>query len=108
MRRQVAALTVVVVLGGCSASPDGAAGPAPATKSSASTPVGGPVTLLALGDSWPYGAHCNGCTPFPELYAQGLEKELGLEVDVLNLVTNGGTSASLRQSLTFDPAYSDA
>lgn len=46
--------------------------------------------------------------PFPELHAEGLEKELWLEVEFLNLVTNGGTSASLRQSMTFDPAYSDA
>ncbi|MDF2969044.1 MAG: hypothetical protein K0Q93_2822 [Nocardioidaceae bacterium] len=29
-------------------------------------------------------------------------------MEFLNLVTSGGTSASLRQSMTFDPAYSDA
>src|SRR5215203_1669094 len=108
MRRQVAALVAVVVLSGCSASSDGA-GPTPAARSTSSSPVtGGPVTLLALGDSWPYGAHCNGCTPFPELYAEGLEKELGREVTLLNLVTNGGTSASLRDSLTSDSSYGDA
>jgi lysophospholipase L1-like esterase len=66
------------------------------------------VTLLALGDSWPYGAHCNGCTPFPQLYAQGLKTELSREVTLLNLVTNGGTSNSLRQSLASDPSYGDA
>src|ERR671912_2184721 len=108
MRRQVASLVAVVVLSSCSAAPDGAA-PAPTvTASSAPGPVGGPVTLLALGDSWPYGAHCNGCTPFPQLYAQGLKTELSREVTLLNLVTNGGTSNSLRQSLASDPSYGDA
>ena len=108
MRGHVAVLVAVVVLTGCAASTDGSSPPPAAHSSSSSRVTGGPVTLLALGDSWPYGAHCNGCTPFPELYGEGLERELGRDVTLLNLVTNGGTSASLGDSLTSDPRYGEA
>jgi lysophospholipase L1-like esterase len=106
VRRAVGVVAVVVLLGGCVSSTDGAGPTGSGDESPVATPTADqPVTLLALGDSWPYGAHCNGCRPFPELYADGLEHVLGRDVRFLDLVTNGGTSASLRQALTGDVNY---
>ena len=58
-----------------------------------------PWIYLAFGDSWPYGAHCNGCDAFPGLYAAGLEATTGNEIDFINRTKNGGTSASLLESI---------
>lgn len=52
-------------------------------------------TYVAFGDSWPYGAHCNGCKPFPALYADALAATTDHSIDFINLTTNGGTSQSL-------------
>lgn len=57
---------------------------------------------VAFGDSWPYGAHCGSCTPFPELYADALEAAAGAEVDFRNRTTNGGTSLDLLTSIRED------
>jgi hypothetical protein len=65
-------------------------------------------TYVAFGDSWPYGAHCNGCQPFPGLYAMGLKAATGHEIDFINLVENGGTSASLLADFREMSAYRDA
>lgn len=63
-----------------------------------------PLRYVAFGDSWSYGGHCNGCRPFPELYAAGLEEQTDRPVDFTNLTENGGTAASLaadmRQAVT--------
>ena len=72
---------------GASAGPD-----APSPSASA-------VQYVAFGDSWPFGAHCGGCTPFPELYAEGLDASLDAPVDFSNLTTNGGTSGDLRNDV---------
>jgi len=54
---------------------------------------------VAFGDSWPYGAHCNGCRPFPALYADGLKSTTGYRIEFVNLTTNGGTSQDLLKSI---------
>jgi hypothetical protein len=38
------------------------------------------LSYVAFGDSWPEGAHCDGCTPFAELWAEDLETQAGVEV----------------------------
>ena len=56
-----------------------------ASPSAAAVSSSGPSwTYVAFGDSWPYGAHCNGCTPFPVLYAKGLAATTGRRIDFVN------------------------
>ena len=52
-------------------------------------------TYVAFGDSWPSGDHCNGCRPFPALYADALAAAPGHQINFINFTTNGGTSQSL-------------
>jgi hypothetical protein len=69
------------------------------TPASTATPNGPLWTYVAFGDSWSYGAHCNGCKPFPGLYADGLEATTAHRIDFVNLTTKGGTSQSLLKSI---------
>ena len=67
-----------------------------ASTSAAAVSSGGPSwTYVAFGDSWPYGAHCNGCRPFPALYGEGLAAATGRHIDFVNRTTNGGTAQGL-------------
>ncbi|HLC05834.1 MAG TPA: SGNH/GDSL hydrolase family protein [Anaerolineales bacterium] len=68
------------------------------TPEPTATPSGPSLIYLAFGDSWPYGAHCNGCRPFPALYADALIATTDHRIDFVNLTTNGGTSQSLLES----------
>jgi lysophospholipase L1-like esterase len=43
------------------------------------------LTLVALGDSIPYGKDCGGCTGFVDRYARAVEKATGRPVTVQNL-----------------------
>ena len=65
------------------------------TPESTATLSGPSWTYVAFGDSWPYGAHCHGCRPFPVLYADGLAATTDHRIDFINLTKNGGTSQSL-------------
>ena len=60
---------------------------------------------VALGDSWPSGAHCGGCRTFVGLYADGLRKKTGRKVRFTNLTCGscGQTSKSLLSDLRYDP-----
>lgn len=69
------------------------------TPALTATPSEPSWTYVAFGDSWPYGAHCNGCRPFPVLYADGLATTVDHRIDFVNLTTNGGTSQSLLKSI---------
>jgi lysophospholipase L1-like esterase len=84
------------------------AGPAPSgTATSASTASTAPVrSMVAFGDSWPYGAHCNGCTPFPDLYAEALDAEA--PTGFTNLTEDGGTTESLLAEIRDYAPYRDA
>jgi lysophospholipase L1-like esterase len=76
---------------------------APASPSPSVTPPTA-LTYVAFGDSWPYGAHCNGCRPFPVLLQAGFQAAAaGREVRFLNDVTNGGTAQELAQAMRTDP-----
>ena len=72
------------------------------------TPSGPSWTYVAFGDSWPYGAHCNGCRPFPVLYADGLATTTDHRIDFVNLTTNGGTPQSLLKSIQTSEQMRDA
>ncbi|MBF4763574.1 SGNH/GDSL hydrolase family protein [Nocardioides islandensis] len=63
---------------------------------------------MSLGDSWPEGAHCNGCRTFPQLHAEMLQESLGEPVTLVDLAgqaqpsfdaPGGGGSAGLLHAL---------
>lgn len=71
---------------------------------------------MALGDSWPEGAHCNGCRTFPQTHAEALSELLGEPVTLHNLSgqaqpyfesPGGGGSTGLRDALQKDEAFRD-
>ena len=78
----------------------------PASSLVASTEVGSRLHYVAFGDSWPEGAHCNGCSPFPELWLKALEEQTGMEIEFFDFMgererstAEGKMSASLLGSL---------
>lgn len=92
----VTTVAVLVALAGCSEANPGAKDPAPESSTTSAPPR---IQYVAFGDSWPYGAHCGGCATFPELYADGLEGELGEAVEFVDRTTNGGTSGDLLEDI---------
>ena len=86
----------------------------PTTSGSPTTTAAPPadLTYIALGDSWPEGAHCNGCQPFPELHAEALQAEQGARSSSENLAGQaqpgfgaGGGMASLLDAVRTDEAF---
>jgi hypothetical protein len=70
--------SLLVGMTGCSGGDDGRQESAADTSAAASaTPA---LSYVAFGDSWPEGAHCEGCIPFPELWAEDLATQTGAEV----------------------------
>jgi hypothetical protein len=57
-----------------------------------------------FGDSWPYGAHCHGCQPFPFLLDVAYAAITGLPIAFQNDATNGGTAQELAATIRDDPA----
>ena len=78
--------------------------PSPSLSASASPAL----SLVVFGDSWGYGAHCNGCTPWPKLLPADYKSSLGVDVTLTDLSENGGNSALLVDELKNKPAYRDA
>ena len=70
-------------------------------------------TYVALGDSWPEGAHCGGCRTFAGRYVDGLRAQTGRTIVFDDLTgekqpffdTDGGGSASLLKALRRDPTF---
>lgn len=101
----------LMLLAGCSRSSDGSA-TSPPVKSSATAE---PLTFVALGDSWPEGAHCGSCETFAGRYAYGLETLVGGPVAFVDLTgdaqpffqTAGGGTASLLRALRQDSSFRD-
>jgi lysophospholipase L1-like esterase len=107
--RWLFASAALVLVSACSTD-EPSAGPAPSASQTASStanptssaPAAPARTLVAFGDSWPFGAHCNGCTPFPDLYAEALDAEV--PTGFTNLTENGGTTESLLAEMqSFEP-----
>jgi len=102
LRGCVALLAIGLLVVGCggSSEPD---------KRAASPPG---LAYLALGDSWPEGAHCGGCRTFAGLYADGLAALTGRKVRFEDRTGQaqpyfeeaGGGSASLLKALRSDAA----
>jgi hypothetical protein len=101
----------LMLLAGCSRSSDGSV-TSPAAKT---TSAPEPLTFVALGDSWPEGAHCGYCATFAGRYADGLETLTGRPVDFVDLAgdaqpffqTDGGGTASLLRALREVPSFAD-
>lgn len=111
---------LVLALSLATAACTGDAGPAaePATGSSPATSDSSPAAqgtvYVSLGDSWPEGAHCNGCRTFPQIHAEALEETLGEPVTFIDLAgqaqpdfdTPGqGGSAGLLEALRTDEPF---
>ena len=103
-----AAFAFLVV--GCS----GSSGPS-TTSPDAPSATPASLTYVALGDSWPEGAHCGYCETFAGRYADGLETLAGRPVDFVDLTgdaqpffqTDGGGTASLLRALREDSTFAD-
>jgi hypothetical protein len=110
------ALVLAVGLSGCGGEdslPHANGDSTPATTSEASAQPEG-LVYVALGDSWPEGAHCNGCRTFPETHAEALSSVVGEPVALHNLAgqaqpyfdsPGGGGTTGLRKALETDEAF---
>jgi lysophospholipase L1-like esterase len=96
MVRRLAALALVVLLAGCSAT-HATNGRSPSTAGS-SPDMAGAWSLVALGDSVPAGTGCD-CTPYPELSASELSPSGGPEVAVTNDAVAGFTTSDVLEQL---------
>jgi hypothetical protein len=104
-------VAVLMLVAGCSRSSDVSVS-SPAGKTSGAPE---PLTFVALGDSWPEGAHCGYCETFAGRYADGLETLAGRPVDFVDLAgdaqpffqTAGGGTASLLRALREDSSFAD-
>ena len=114
--RSILALTAVVAVSSaaCSGPPTS---PAPSTEPSplpsagpslaTAPPAPIPLRYVALGDSWPEGAHCGSCRTFAGRYADGLQATTGKPVVFVDLTgshqpffdSEGGGSRSLLDAL---------
>jgi lysophospholipase L1-like esterase len=56
--------------------------------------AGKPLTLVALGDSIPYGQDCGGCTGYVTLYARAASRALGVPVRVTNLAEHNNLDSA--------------
>jgi hypothetical protein len=102
------------------AAPAGSEGADPMpTSASGATPTVHAATwnYVALGDSWPEGAHCGGCLTFVDLWADALTESTGREIVLTDLTGSqepglppgtGETSTSLLASLRFNAQMREA
>ena len=99
---------MAVVAAGCSSAGSGAANsPAqPGTTTPSSTSPPRTWSVVALGDSVPYGSNC-GCTPYPELTGEDLAAPPERTVTVTNNAVGGFTTDDVLHQLTSDPAVID-
>ena len=58
---------------------------APVVAQSDDPAADAPLRYVALGDSWPEGAHCGGCRTFVDLWADALGETTGREIVLTDL-----------------------
>lgn len=113
-RRGSVAIALAMALGLASCGGEGASGGSAADTSPAVSVKPEGLTYVALGDSWPEGAHCNGCRTFPQTHAEMLSDVLGEPVTLHNLAgqaqpyfdtSGGGGSTGLLRALRTDEAF---
>ena len=92
MRAAAALVAIACVVAGCGAS---ASKSQPAQRS-----------IVALGDSVPYGSNCD-CTPYPPLTASGLAAKTGQSVTAANDAVPGYTTSNVLRQLQSDKAVID-
>jgi hypothetical protein len=71
------------------------------------------LVYVSLGDSWPEGAHCDGCRTFPQIQAEALEQTLGRPITLKDLAGQaqpyfeslGGGTASLLKAIEADEVF---
>lgn len=120
MERHLAAAVLVFALGAAACSATGGAaereGRAGSAAAMSSSSPGSDVALVyvSLGDSWPEGAHCNGCRTFPQIHAEALQQRLGEPVTLVDLAgqaqpffdtRGGGGSAGLLKALRTEDSF---
>lgn len=106
----VALLTLIACSSGDG---EGAASAQPSVVPSEGEQAG--LVYVSLGDSWPEGAHCEGCRTFPQLHAEALEQTLGRPITLKELAGQaqpyfdslGGGAASLLEAIEADEAFRD-
>jgi lysophospholipase L1-like esterase len=103
--RWVVAAAALVLVSACGAD-EPSTGPARSEAPAGQASNGATRSMVMFGDSWPFGAHCNGCTPFPDLYAEALDAEA--PTGFTNLTENGGTTESLLGEIRDFAPYRDA
>lgn len=91
MLHALVAFVCALVVSGCGTSP-----------SAGSSMPQGPWSVVALGDSVPYGSNC-GCTPYPELSATSLTLPATREVAATNDAVAGFTTEDVLTQLRSDP-----
>ena len=106
-------MLVALALAGCGGQGSSAADGSDVTDSSSTVSAESGLTYVALGDSWPEGAHCAGCRTFPETHAEALADRLGRPVTLRNLAgqaqpyfdtpVGGGSTGLLRALRTDEP-----
>ena len=111
-RRGLAAGALVLALGVAGCGGESSSSSSRASSTASGEPAG--LTYVALGDSWPEGAHCNGCRTFPETHADAVADALGKPVTLHNLAGQaqpyfdtpaGGGSSGLLKALRTDDAF---
>jgi hypothetical protein len=114
-QRAVRIWTILLMVAGCAgtiASPSASPG-STSTATAAGSPSARPslnsasdaLVYVALGDSWPEGAHCGGCRTFAAQYADRIESITGRPVSYVDLNgTPANDSAKLLDSLKSDTA----
>jgi len=90
-RRRLGSAVVGLIALGCVATACG--------SSSSSTSTG--WSVIALGDSVPYGTNCD-CTPYPLLTAEGLTSSSGEKVSATNDAVPGYTTSNVLRQLESD------
>jgi hypothetical protein len=71
----------------------------PSTESTATgSTASSALSYVAFGDSWPEGAHCNGCTTFAGLWADDLKAETGADIEFTDLTGASEDSAAESKS----------